>query len=308
MPKNQTKFYYKTFGLTIESEILLPELYDIRYNSEPIDVKVALGKVPEKKSIIGFQKPISAYNKNEYWQEIPNIARYYAKKGNKIIIEPLCDRWGEIRLFLQTNIWYAILFQLNILPLLASGVINKNGDLILFAGKKLSGKSTLLFQFINKGYTPFSDIAIVFSFQNDQIFVFPSFNTLFLWRTTFEKLNEKDKNYTISNLRPQINKISLGNLPNKFCGKPLKLAKILFLDEAKSAKSINITDLLPKEAFDLLHEVHARPQWIEDMGKHIENFKLLSQISKQIPVFKAERPYQKNCYEEFCSMIEIEVF
>lgn len=304
MPKNINKYYYKTFGLIVESEILLPELFDFDYNREPIDVKVWIGKVPDKTGIAGLQKPISAYNKDEYWQEIPNMAKYYAKNGSEIIIEPLCENWGEIRLFLQTNIWYAVLFQRNTLPVFASGVVDKNGNAVVFAGKKLTGKSTILFQLINRGYTPFSDMAIVFSIQNGQTWVLPTFNTIYLWKSTFEKLIENEKNYTFSKLRPQINKISIGNLSNGFSGKALKLAKIIVLDEAKSASTINIKELLPKEAFDLLHEIHARPQWIEDMGLHIENFKLLSQISKNITVFKAERPSQKDCIEDFGSMIE----
>lgn len=301
MAQIENKYLYIACGLTIQSEIEFPELYFQDTESSTIDVTISIGKTPQKDSVIGFQKPISAYNKSEYWQEIPNIARYYAKNGNEVKIEPLCDNWNDIRLFFISNVLYSLLYQRNILPLLVGGIVDLNGNVILIGGKKLAGKSTLLFQLIQKGYSPFSDSCCTFLKIDKNIEVNPSLPTIYLWKDTFDRINGNQFEY--SKLRSNINKVSI-NVLGKFSFQNRNSTTLIILNESKSNSEISIKKLNAKESFLELHELHLRPEWIEDMGKHIENFTLMSLLSNNLKIYKVGRPTNKALNSDLVNLIE----
>jgi hypothetical protein len=309
MLQPSNNYYYLAFGLIIESEIEFPELYEYQTDIQHIDLKISLGATPQKHEIIGFQKPISAYNENEYWQEIPNIARYYAKNGSEAIIEPLCENWNDIRLFFISNIFYAILFQRDTLPISASGVIDKNGEVVLFVAPPLIGKSTLLFQFMQKGYLPFTDEGCVFNQfkKNDyEIYVNASFPKLYLWQSILADLSITDI-AEFKPIRANIKKVSK-SFQETFNPKSTKLKAIVILSEAKKASTISVKKLEQMDAFIALHECHPRPEWLEDLHKTKLNFNILGFLSKNISIFSAERLYSKNDFESFANLIESTVF
>jgi hypothetical protein len=304
MSEKSRKYYYIAYGLSIESEVEFPELFVNEGDTKLIDIKIIIGKTTEKASIVGFQKPISAYNQNEYWQEIPNIARYYAKNGSEIVIEPLCENWNEIRLFAISNLFYPILFQRNILPISASGVIDRDGDVVLLMASTLVGKSTLLFKLMQLGYKPFTDDSCIiapFDKNSNEIFALASFPQLRLWKETFPKLGIGNIDGFVQ-LRPSINKFGYF-FHEQFLVNQHKIKAIVVLNETKRIKKVGIQKLNQMEAFLALHECYPRPEWIDDLKKTKQNFALLSGLSSKIPVYSAERPYFENTCSEFANLI-----
>ncbi|MES2796086.1 MAG: hypothetical protein V4683_08980 [Bacteroidota bacterium] len=305
--KNERYYFYKAYGLAIKSEIKFSELFALDSESDSFDIHISVGKVPEKQSIIGFQKPISAYNDYQYWQEIPAIGRYFVANGKEIIIEPITKNWDDVRLFLITNIFYPLLFQRNQLPLLASGIINKNGEAVLFSAPFLTGKTTLLLQFLKKGYLPYTDQGCTFEIENkEKIQLNPSFPLIVCLKESVFNLG-LNKTLKYNELRANINKLGILFSGNYFSNS-IQLKAIVILKETSVSSTLNISKLNPQEAFMALHECHPRPEWIDKQHKNIENFKLLSSLSKQISVYKAERPYQKETNDTFVNMIEREIF
>lgn len=309
MIKNEKKYLYSAYGLSIQSQIEFPEFFINLGDSEQIDIIISVGVAPEKASIVGHQKPISAYNKDEYWQEIPNVARYYAQNGNAVIIEPLCDNWQDIRLFFVSNVLAAILFQRNLFPMAGSGVLNTDNEVILFLGSKLVGKSTLLLQFFNKGYKPILDGFFVIEpfLQNDEdAFVNKSFNFISMEKNTVNQL-DISKEIIEFPLRKNINRIGLRFSENSLSEK-YKIKAIVILQEKRSELEISVRKSDAKNAFLDLHECHYRPAWIEDLKKHVENFIFLTFISKKVPIYKATRPFDKDTFNGFFNEIESVVF
>ena len=79
-------YKYKLFGLTIESELELPELQS-EFNKNP-DVYIKLGSIPkhiqtEKKTEVIFRN-----SGDDFIFKLENIAKYRVQNGIKITIEP----------------------------------------------------------------------------------------------------------------------------------------------------------------------------------------------------------------------------
>lgn len=118
-------FFYRAYNIPVISEIQLPSLICIKEQElgeiEPIFIK--LGLVPEKlRDSANERKPFTTFNELELLFNLPDMANYYIKDGNEIIIEPLCDNYSEIYLNIYSNCLAAILYQRNILPFHVSGV------------------------------------------------------------------------------------------------------------------------------------------------------------------------------------------
>ncbi|MGB0522459.1 MAG: hypothetical protein ACPGJS_05840 [Flammeovirgaceae bacterium] len=128
--------YYQGFGLTFASELALPELMPLSTTQKAqVDVHISLGETPQK--LAGNQVVARAGNwvsPTAYLLERPNLARYYAHEGNRMVVEPLISKpnWRNVRLYLLQTMCIAILHQRKQLPLKVKA-IQKHGKVTLFA-------------------------------------------------------------------------------------------------------------------------------------------------------------------------------
>ena len=68
MEENKMKYYYKVYGLNIESEIKIPELIILEKENEPnIDVTIYIGKMAEGINIAKNQGVLEGFRKKEMW-------------------------------------------------------------------------------------------------------------------------------------------------------------------------------------------------------------------------------------------------
>ena len=100
---------YRAYGLTIESELELPEL--IEDNGVP-EVSVRFGTAPEMPDAnIGRNQRVRA-TKDELLLMVEDVATYYVEGGNRIIVEPIATGdEAAIRLFLLGSAFGALLQQ-----------------------------------------------------------------------------------------------------------------------------------------------------------------------------------------------------
>jgi len=126
-------YQYYTFGLYIQSDLELPELLVAEFLSLP-DVIIMQGKTPI--NLPNCQKKGVTYEVaiNEFLLKLKDIASFYVKNGNTIIIEPESKaNMNDIRLFLLGSCLGAILHQRKILAMHASAIVY-NKRAVLFTG------------------------------------------------------------------------------------------------------------------------------------------------------------------------------
>lgn len=166
------KYNYIVYGLEIKSDIEIKEFIINKVESNDIDI--ILGKVP-----IDIKKKISEgievfYSKTTIWFHIDNIATYYITNGKTILVEP-CEYCDEtlLRVYLMCSCLGFIMLQREQVAI-HGGVINIDGNAVIFTGDSGAGKSTLTTALRNKGYQFISD-DVAATYFDKVPYVYPGF-------------------------------------------------------------------------------------------------------------------------------------
>jgi hypothetical protein len=157
-------FRYRSHGITLESELELPELQPAAA-SEPVDVAIRYGAVPERLDGRVTHGPGYQAAPGRYLLQVPRLARYWVGDGREVQIEPRPGAAAaDLRVFVLSSVMGALLHQRGALPIHA-GAVSAAGCCVLFAGASGAGKSTLTAAFHDRGYGVVSDDISVISFD-----------------------------------------------------------------------------------------------------------------------------------------------
>ena len=193
-PRTRVGFLYQVYGLTIKSEIELPELVPVTARKH--DVRIQFGKVPETLESIIEKWPWCIASADEFLFNIDGVAKYHIAGGEKITIERRLGLEGsvpgaDIRLWLLGTALAALLHQRSLLPLHVSA-IRAPGGTWAFTGESGEGKSTLA-GFLHRrfGHDLISDDVSVINPQNTDPVIYPGPRKLKLWADALEYLEFK---------------------------------------------------------------------------------------------------------------------
>lgn len=293
------QYNYKVFNLSCTSTIPLPSFIVNEVNQQA-DFEVVLGTVaPNFQKEPTVKKPFTQFNENEFFYQMPDIAKYFVTDGNKVVIEPLCEDWDSILLFFYSNCIAAILFQQNLIPFHVSGVIDKKGGLWLFAAPSRTGKSTTALKLKEKGYIYFTDDTALITIENDICVAIASYPVLRAWENTMNNQGV----YALSEakqLRAEINKFGIA-FHDDFVSTSQKVKGIIFLE--MSGDCILIENLKATEGMKRLGDNIYRNKWVHGMNKQLLQFKTLSVISQKVPFYKATRPKDQPSFDSFADAI-----
>lgn len=113
-------------------------------------------------------------NTRQVLLEIDNVGRFLAEDGKRIRVDPHPKaQEADIRAFLLSGMFGAILHQRGLFPLHASAVATDKG-VVLFAGPSGVGKSTLLAEFLGRGYKMLADDVVNVDSEGRATPAFPS--------------------------------------------------------------------------------------------------------------------------------------
>ena len=111
-------YNYIVAGLTVRSEIALPELVPYSQESDEPDIEISYAHVPENLPQATQASSQAEIADNEVLLKVPDIARYYVRAGRQILVEAAPDVLAkDLRLFLLGSALGAIYFQRGFFPL-----------------------------------------------------------------------------------------------------------------------------------------------------------------------------------------------
>lgn len=146
---------YQAYGLAIESQLEFPELpllgSDASSNAmDPVGIRY--GDVPAALENPTGQGVLYQASAQQFLLKMDGVARYLVRQGNEILVQPAAGSLeSDVRVFLLGSCMGALLHQRGLLVLHASGIGTEQGAW-LFTGHSSSGKSTLLGEFLRRGY------------------------------------------------------------------------------------------------------------------------------------------------------------
>ena len=295
------KYYYKVYGLCIESELELPELNPVQ--NIKADVSIGFGRVPEHLPEIRGSGVLFEAAQNDFLFKFEGICRYRVQKGSRIIIQPEREALpSDIRLFLLGSSIGALLHQRGMLAIHGSAITDGHQTVIL-TGYSGAGKSTLAAGLIELGYSIIADdISVIGQNREGHLLVESGIPHIKLWKDVLAHLN---KTNDLSKIRPQLEKyrMPVPVLEEESPG----LSKIVLLNPSNST-DFSCSAILGKEKFHQLRNNTYRLQFIDKMNQTEVHYRNLSQLVNSIQMLLVNRPRDPLNIMDFAKYISNVIF
>jgi len=283
---NTVKYKYEVFGHKIVSSIQFKFSKIVAFADDEAEILISFGKCPEHLDNALDKRVNIEIGEEDLLLFIPNVAIYYIKNKNEIIIEKNSNSTeNDIITFLFATVFGTLFHFKNTIPLHASCIAHKNYAIAL-CGNSGSGKSTLSAALSKKGYSIIADdLTIMDKTKNQNSVVYPGYPALQLWKDSVEKLeidscdyersvSEKDKYWF--------------PLKDKHYNSSLKLKKILYLNYY-SSKEIGIKEIKGLNKMETFQKCVYRPYLNISPKRHKSTFK--KTISALSPIVLKEIRY-----------------
>ena len=274
---------YSVFGLTVQSEVDLPELLPTVISGE---ADVAIRNAPVR--VPADLRPGVQADGDSVLLNIPNVARYLIEDGAAITVDPVTgvdDR--NVRLYLLGSAFGLLLHQRGLLPLHAN-CVEIAGTAIAFMGRSGSGKSTLASWFYDQGFRVLSDDVCVVDFgSGGQPCVRPGIARLRLWRdaltATGRTASEHEPSF-IGDGAPDKFDVSLAQMASADTSLPL--AAVYVLDRGETQQ---IRPIAGSAAVDAVFANTYRGDYIETVGSSRDHWAATVKLVQHVPIFHADR-------------------
>jgi energy-coupling factor transporter ATP-binding protein EcfA2 len=277
---------YSAFGLTIESELPLPELSRIFGNNERIDIDVIIES--SLKDTIQLEPYDFVVEGSIVTVYMPDAAVFRIENGDKIIISPNEGADEDlIRLYVLGTCIGALLLQRSIYPLHGSAIAI-DGKAYAFVGHSGSGKSTLASAFISRGYPLLSDdvIAVSRSAPDKVPLVIPAYPQQKLWQQSLDAFGVNKEE--LRAIYGRENKFCIP-VESDFCSTPLPLGGVFELTKTDTAQ-VGIHPLNKLERLDILFQHTYRQFLVQKLGLTLWHFTHSASLAAELPIYQLQRP------------------
>lgn len=273
-------FCYTVYGLTIHSELLLPELVRSEENAD------AFIRVDKVEHTPDFAEPSSYHIATTqevilFWRDVCTLL---VRKGREIIVDPVPGVEPEkLRIFILGNGLATLLHQRGLLILHASAVEVDNGA-IAFIGDKGWGKSTTTAALHTRGYRVVTDDLLVLDVNNAEYpIVYPGFPQLKLWPDSVAALGDDPATFKrlYSNIEKRTRHVTDG-----FSQTPLPLKCIYVLDIASSHK---IELIQGQEVFTEVVRHSFLVKLLQATETAYSHFQQCTRLASCVPVYRLKR-------------------
>jgi hypothetical protein len=290
--------HFRAFGITIASDIFLPELEAAE--GYP-DVRVVFDRTPREIP--------EAFVKNNHYQAAPDkflfrvegVGHYYVTKGNRIALEPdQSAEAGAVRLYLLGTAFGALLLQRGVLPIHGSAVVI-NGRAVIIAGVSGAGKSTLLTALRKRGNAFLTDDVAAVTVDGSGVpWVEPGYPHQKLWRDSAENMGVDVSGYHA--ILAGMDKYAVP-LEEGFCRARAPLTALCEL-RMENCREATLTRLAGPDKLTVMLK-HTYRRWLLDgLGLKVSHFNQCSAAAKAIAVCSLARPKGKFSVEEQARLVE----
>lgn len=277
-------YTYTAYGLRIASDMELFELAAADDQEIPPDVTIRRGQVAAG-GIQGGQQisPFIWTGVDEFWLEVPKVARFYVAGGRDIIIDPApgIDQ-DSVRVFLLGSGFGALLFQRRRL-VLHGNAVEFDGKGTICVGPSGVGKSTLTAAFVQRGYRVLADDVVPI---DDHGMAIPGYPRIKLWKDVADKLGIETDG--LKRIRPALEKFNLP-LYDRFCDVPRKVSKIYLLSD-HHGENVNVTPVSGLTKFSLLRENTYRHRFMAGMALQPIHLQQCSALAGDVAMAHVQRP------------------
>lgn len=297
------KWFYKVYGLIVESDIEIPELLSIDKNENKVDIKIKKDIIP--KDVI---EKIPSYSWFKYDVDsmvftVKNIGSFYIYDGKNIIVQPSenADNQG-IKTFILGTSFGMILLQRNKVAI-HGGAILIGENAIILTGQSGAGKSTLTNAFRRYKY-PFmaDDVSSTIELQ-DVIFIEPAYPQQKICRDAMEKMGYRIDDFKLIDEDREKYVIPTHE---SFVKEKRKL-KAIFEIEPYDGEEVKIEEVSGGEKMKIILRNIYRIEIIVPHGIPPTYFKKVINIAKNTLVFRIKRPRDQFSVDRQIELIEREL-
>lgn len=292
---------YTAYGLSIQSELSLPELKQVHTKS---DVCIRLGQAPTLSAKSGAKEPVVMITERGvvlYWRE---IGAFYVQNGEEIVVDPApgVDE-SRVRLFLLGAAIGMLLHQRGFAVFHASAVAI-NGSAALFLGDKGWGKSTMAAVLRNRGYDILADDVVAIDFSSRRPTVLPGFPQLKLWPDSLAFINQSAA--TLPRLHPDFEKRDY-HVATGFSDQVTPLQAIYILADGP-APAIEPAPAVQSLLALLPHWYCTRfgAEVLQNLN-HAVHFLQCTRVADAVPVYHLRRPRRLSAIAEAAHLVAEQV-
>lgn len=277
---------YQAYGLTISSEIALPELSacvapvgepDVRIVHDPTVISAPIGAGWVQLS------PFAWTGSAGFVLHIPDVAWFAVENGDTIRAAPIGGvDMASVRVFLLGSAIGALLFQRGLLVLHGNAVDMGDGCMLCL-GLSGAGKSTLAAAFAARGHSVLADDVVAIDGEGRAL---PGIPRIKIWRDAAERL--KVETATLDRIRPEMEKFNLP-LPESLVDTP-RPVQWIFLLGTHERQDFDLTHLSGIERFAPLLANTYRRRFMEGMRLNADHLAQCGRLAGKVHMARVIRP------------------
>ena len=283
------KYYYKVYGLTVESDIVCDELvlWDERLDNEIPDVIIELGELPVEVQRLLEEGKTYQYESDLMWFKVPNIATYCISKGKTVSInkDPKATVL-DVKQFLLGSCLGMIMLQRDMIAIHGGTVvINEKG--LLITGERGAGKSTLTSTLREKGYPLLADDVSAFKLNEVQ----PAYPQQKVCEDMMELLGYNPDHYRSISLDSK--KKYLIPVKNQFNNQAKPVQAIIELIDDNQVQNLEVKELKGTEKLMTIYRNIYRIEMKMYAGINPDFLKRCVELAQEVLVYQMRRPRGK---------------
>lgn len=290
--------FYSAYGLTLQSEIQLPEL--ISTLATDADVWIHFDAIID--SPLQTENTLHCYQNTDagmylYWQ---GVGTFLIQEGQDVLIDLEIDLDEDrLRLFILGAVMGVVLHQRGFLVLHASAVALE-GEAVAFIGQKRWGKSTMAATLHDRGHSLIADDVVALEIQRHQIQVQPAFPQIKLWPDAVACIGKQPED--LPRLGARLEKRN-HQLSSGFMADILPLRYIFVLGQGDE---VAIKPLPPQEIIQHLMQNSYVTRFEQTLlhERGASHFKQLMILAQQVPLLRLLRPASLDLLPDIATLVE----